>query len=215
MPERWRPCALDQLIDELAEQGRRWLRDRRHTCPRVTLYLCSGRRLVGVLLDVYDDRRGNRTLFLARGAAGEASSTRVVAVAAARVEAIGLEPVELPTPDSASEPPAPLALRRQAQALGERIGGRLGVPLSIELADVGAVDQRRRLAAALVTLESVLVDASADALGRQALCDRVRTITLVTGSGFELTLAEGVCRIVVGAVAPTVDDLRARLYAQL
>lgn len=167
------------------------------------------------MLDLHDDRRGGRTLFLARTLGNGRAPLRVTAVAGARIEALTFHRLDLDPAPIPIDGPSALALKRQAQALSERLAGRLGTPLSIELTEVDDADRRRHLAAALVTLEAVLLEASADALGRRALGERVRTITLGTGDALEVALAEGDCHLVVGPGGPEFEALRARLYAQL
>ncbi|MCB9651417.1 MAG: hypothetical protein H6730_33205 [Deltaproteobacteria bacterium] len=200
--------SIEQALDQLAALGRAWKARSDVRLPQISLHLRWGSTLSGVLIDLHEPHRGERTILLVPRGASE-----VVLVPSSSVGALTIHDPQLLGQQQQTPPQEVssfLALARQAQAL--RGDDDFEVELQRPADDRGL----QALGALVYALESTLRAVRADELGRSAL-GGIRRFVLSLGVAPDVTRSGDVVHLVSSSerVRLSADVLRAKLDALL
>lgn len=194
--------SIDRVLGELAELAAREKRGEEVRLPPVTLHLRSGRDLRGVVLAI--GSRDGAVLF-------QSGEDDAVHVAPSSIEALTRHEVRSAgrPPMRTEDAPTKLELRRRAASLAP--------PVTIEEGDPDP-EARIALSALLDEIGEALKGISEDAMGREAMAEKIRRVELRLGSGAAVSLSGGTLTLTTTAHWPSRlsgADLRARIESLL
>ena len=175
-----RSLSPPELLQELA-----WLRQRvadgeQLLLPLVTLHLRSGRDAAGVVREIRRESRGSWIVLHqpgfdrpARDDVGFYSLDSVEAVTVHDLPALDRPPPDLP------EPPGRLEVKRHMADLKGAVSGALGAPIACDAAWDTFPDGEpmRALAEAIAQLRRILEELAGEALGLEAIKQKVKAIS--------------------------------------
>ena len=172
----WVARDVETHIEELVATTQKW-RDGKGDRPVVTVYLVSGTRHTGHVLD-----QVRSTLVVQSVPQRGAQDLDVTMIPLARIEALTVHGAQelvgdVPAYASAAAATSMLDLRRRAKALADAIAARIGHALVIELGSGELAQLAPLFEATRVALDRVC----ADDLGRTSLAERVQQIELRIG----------------------------------
>jgi hypothetical protein len=202
----WVARDIETHLEELVATTRQW-RDGKADRPVVTVYLASGARHTGHVLD-----QVRSTLVVQSVPQRGTADLDVTMISLARIEALAVHGAQDLVSDVPAHVPAAAAtsmldLRRRARGLADLVATRIGHALVIELGSGELVQLAPLFEATRVALDRVC----ADDLGRTALSERVQQIELRIGTpGVSLASAT---LVVSGPL--TLDRLQKELDAAL
>jgi len=202
----WVARDVETHIEELVATTRQW-RDGKGDRPVVTVYLVSGTRHTGYVLD-----QVRSTLVVQSVPQRGTPDLDVTMIPLARIEALTVHGAqdlvsEVPAHAPAAAATSMLDLRRRAKGLADLVATRIGHALVIELGSGELAQLAPLFEATRVALDRVC----ADDLGRTSLSERVQQIELRIGTpGVSLANAT---LVVSGPLTP--DRLQKELDATL
>ncbi|CAM4310582.1 MULTISPECIES: hypothetical protein [Corallococcus] len=163
--------------------------------PQVTLYLRSGREVVGVLREYGEFRQGRGVLLNTSGGHGSrGESTDVTFVPDGVIEAITLhDATVLATPARSMPESSPMHLRRHLPAMADKLSTAWGTPVTAEFGPSTDLDQASTVQALAWLIErtgAVVGDMAATPDVGAVLKEQVRKVRLFVGDTFRVKLTD-------------------------
>ncbi len=186
----WPSRNLEQLVDDLAQLGRRWRAGEPVRVPKVTVWLRSGATVTGEVVDLHQDRSGTRTLVL-RQHTGEPAQVDVLHLAWPALDALtvhDLGTLDKP-PETLAASPTRAQLERHAADVTEALAQKVGTPIAFVLEPAEQVEPLDWL---LRQVEEVLLELTQDQRFADAMRGRVRQLKLGLSVNAGLVFADGV-----------------------